>query len=61
MYFRLFPTWLSRWQILCHVLCSVPDMIVPGDVHVDETEEGAALDPEALGTLATGVKAAWKY
>ena len=47
--FETHPTWFSCRQVLRDVLGRVPDVVLPGDVHVDQAEEGAALHAQALG------------
>ena len=50
--FTLFP---SR-QVVDDVVDGVRHVVVARDVHVDELQEGRALDPEPLGSFAAGVQ-----
>ena len=49
-------TWLSSGQVLHDIVHGVSHMIVPGDIHVDEPQEGRTLHSEPLCTLRTCVQ-----
>ena len=57
----LILTVLSRRQVFSDVLHGVLDVVLPGDVHVDQLEAGRGLDPQPLGALAPGVQAGGEH
>ena len=54
-------TVLSCRQVFSDVLYGVFDVVLPGDVHVDQLEAGRGLDPQPLGALAPGVQAGGEH
>ena len=64
---RLCPTLLSGREVLCDVVHGVADVVLLGDVHVDQAQEGRALhaqplqdDGSELGIFAHRASLIWR-